>query len=652
MSEIPSAFVTPLDTTDFDQLVELGRSLIPRYAPDWTDHNLHDPGMTVLDLLAWIVDQQVYRTGFVGGRHRLTFSALLGQRPRGPRPARGVIWPRRRLPEGRLVPEGADIACVAHPTLRFVLARAVYLTSRGLVRAHLTIDGADLPAPSSDLDGVTWVLGNGVRLAATALTLSFDGPLGRPGQSAPVSFGFDVAPPPGPAPSAAERPWGPVTYEYRSGCRGPWTRLAVEHDGTSGMALTGHVVLEIPPAAPDRADGSELRMSFDRGFFPVPPHVRAICVNALPIVQIERIAPALFGASGTGQPDQTVALVTSDLVDPPSRPNGPALEVEVGRERWEERPDLSRSGPDDPHYAVRPDHIQFGNGLNGRRPPLGAPIAHTELARTAGAAGGLRPGQSWTVPALEAAGVAYGTNRHALTDGRDATRADELVAAARQVATRHAALLTDEDLTAAAYALPGMAVGRAEVISRFDRRIPDVPADGVRTLVVAPHLVPTGPGGESAGPAVVPTSYLRAVAERLSRRRALGERLVVQGPVVVTVDLWLTITTQPWAVGDDVRVAVETALRNRLAAVRRSDAVDPWPLGRDLTVSEVRLLAANVPGVADVPRVRVAVSGGEPQDGPVQVTSDGLVVAGRVDVMASVDTVASAGTERPGRGWD
>jgi hypothetical protein len=121
----------------------------------------------------------------------------------------------------------------------------------------------------------------------------------------------------------------------------------------------------------------------------------------------------------------------------------------------------------------------------------------------------------------------------------------------------------------------------------------------------------------------------------------------------VAVDLWLTITTQPWAVGDDVRVTVEAALRDRLAAVRRSDAVDPWPLGRDLTVSEVRSLAANVPGVADVPRVRLAVSGGPPQDGPVQVTPDGLVVAGRVDVVVGDDTVVrGTGGQQPGRGWD
>ena len=41
-----SDLVPRLDTVEFDQLVEQARGDIPRYAPDWTDHNLHDPGMT------------------------------------------------------------------------------------------------------------------------------------------------------------------------------------------------------------------------------------------------------------------------------------------------------------------------------------------------------------------------------------------------------------------------------------------------------------------------------------------------------------------------------------------------------------------------------------------------------------------------------
>ena len=48
-----------LDTVDFNDLVELGRSMIPTVAPGWTDHNVHDPGITLMELVSWIADAQV-----------------------------------------------------------------------------------------------------------------------------------------------------------------------------------------------------------------------------------------------------------------------------------------------------------------------------------------------------------------------------------------------------------------------------------------------------------------------------------------------------------------------------------------------------------------------------------------------------------------
>jgi hypothetical protein len=50
-----------LDTRTYADLVEEARSLIPRYAPQWTDYNASDPGITLLELFAWLVEQDIYR---------------------------------------------------------------------------------------------------------------------------------------------------------------------------------------------------------------------------------------------------------------------------------------------------------------------------------------------------------------------------------------------------------------------------------------------------------------------------------------------------------------------------------------------------------------------------------------------------------------
>ncbi|OLT00509.1 hypothetical protein BJF90_34945 [Pseudonocardia sp. CNS-004] len=290
--------VPRLDTIEFDQLVEQARGDIPRYAPDWTDHNLHDPGMTLIDLLAWIVDQQVFRAGFVGGRHRTAFAALLGRQATGPTPARGLIWPDRPVREGRFVAVGSDVVCQQHVDLDFALAwddpasGSLYLPPVRLVGVGRTVDGVALAAPSASVSasggGGSWTLGASGRLADTAVSLQFDGPLGATGP-AQVALGIEVAPPPGPAPAPDDPAWGPVIWSYRVGTN-RWDELDVVHDGTADLATTGVVVLAVPQTG-GATGNSELRLGFARGFFPVAPQIRAVNVNVLPIVQRRRERP-------------------------------------------------------------------------------------------------------------------------------------------------------------------------------------------------------------------------------------------------------------------------------------------------------------------------------------------------------------------------
>ncbi len=45
----------------FDELVREGVSLIPAYAPDWTNHNAADPGITLVELFAYFSEILAYR---------------------------------------------------------------------------------------------------------------------------------------------------------------------------------------------------------------------------------------------------------------------------------------------------------------------------------------------------------------------------------------------------------------------------------------------------------------------------------------------------------------------------------------------------------------------------------------------------------------
>ena len=67
-----------LDDKTFEELVEEAKKRIPIYAPQWTDHNLHDPGITLMELFAWFTEMQIYRLNRVTNESKWKFLKLVG----------------------------------------------------------------------------------------------------------------------------------------------------------------------------------------------------------------------------------------------------------------------------------------------------------------------------------------------------------------------------------------------------------------------------------------------------------------------------------------------------------------------------------------------------------------------------------------------
>ncbi|MFP2900080.1 hypothetical protein [Corallococcus sp. 4LFB] len=67
-----------LDTPSALELLEEARAGIPGLAPWWTDHNPSDPGITLLELFAWLTEMVLYRAGRLRDGHLKAFLKLLG----------------------------------------------------------------------------------------------------------------------------------------------------------------------------------------------------------------------------------------------------------------------------------------------------------------------------------------------------------------------------------------------------------------------------------------------------------------------------------------------------------------------------------------------------------------------------------------------
>ncbi|MDN3354886.1 hypothetical protein [Actinomadura sp. DC4] len=74
--------IRSLDDKSFDDLTAEGHAFIPRVFPAWTDHNESDPGVTLMELFAFLVESLVYQADRVTDRTLVNLARLAGVEPR------------------------------------------------------------------------------------------------------------------------------------------------------------------------------------------------------------------------------------------------------------------------------------------------------------------------------------------------------------------------------------------------------------------------------------------------------------------------------------------------------------------------------------------------------------------------------------------
>src|SRR5437763_9438459 len=104
--------VPNLDDRSWKQIVDEAVRLIPRYCPEWTNHNASDPGVTLLELYAWMTEMVIYRLNKVPEKNFLTFLDLIGVRLKPPEPAQVVLefTPAEGIEAELLVRKGTQVA--------------------------------------------------------------------------------------------------------------------------------------------------------------------------------------------------------------------------------------------------------------------------------------------------------------------------------------------------------------------------------------------------------------------------------------------------------------------------------------------------------------------------------------------------------------
>src|ERR671939_62408 len=103
-----------IDERKYQDLLDEALARIPVHNPEWTNFNKSDPGVTLVEIFAFLTESLLYRCNQIPERNRLKFLSLLGVPLQPASSARGLVQfindrgPREAvtLPAGREVRAG------------------------------------------------------------------------------------------------------------------------------------------------------------------------------------------------------------------------------------------------------------------------------------------------------------------------------------------------------------------------------------------------------------------------------------------------------------------------------------------------------------------------------------------------------------------
>ncbi|MFI2671682.1 putative baseplate assembly protein [Streptomyces albidoflavus] len=604
-----------LDDRRFQQFVDDAKRYIQQRAPEWTDHNVSDPGVTLVETVAHMADQIVYRLNRVPDKNHLAFLDLVGITLFPPSAARTEVtfWLSAPQEETVAVPVGTEIA-----TTRTERDEAVvFATERGLdivptALSHLVVQRQGGPvtdrttelAESKDLlcfseapePGDCMLIGLTAAAPHCALALELD--------SRVDGVGVDPRQPP---------------LSWEAWTEDGWQPCEVDRDGTGGLNRPGDIVLHLPEGhVLSRNGGHEAGWVRCRvtepltgqPFYTTSPTIRsaeAYTVGGTTrAVHAETVRDEALGES-TGLPGQRLRLAHAPVVV-----DSPPLLLQTatheGWHDWEVVPHFASSRPDDPHITLdgATGEIAFGPSVResdgtlrqyGAVPPKGA-VIRARRYRTGGGRAGNVARHAVQVLRTSIPYVGEVVNREAARGGVDGETVGEakLRAPVTLRAQERAVTLRDYE------ELARRAAPETARITCLEGEEGAHGAYAVRVLVV-PQAVPD-PGGRLRFEQLVPgDALLDRITRQLDERRLIGTRLAVGPPfyqgvtVVATVHAFRAVDT------DRVRRQAHDALYRHLDPLTGGADGRGWPFGRPVQAGEVFAVLQRVPGVELVDEV-------------------------------------------------
>jgi predicted phage baseplate assembly protein len=627
MSRIPEI---TLDDRSFQDLVNEARLKLSQRCPEWTEHNVSDPGITLVELFAWLTESIIYRLNRVPEKLHVTLLDLLGIQIAPPVAATTRLRFQLAAPmdEAVHIPAGetevgtirtANEEAVIFQTaedftipparpVSYAVKRGGAVKDIGVARGVAKPKGPDQMAFGTPPKvGDALYIGFDVSLANMLLEVDVDCSQAR-------GAGVDPEDPP--------LRWEVSVAEEESG----WLEAEVVSDLTGGFNYgAGKVTIQLPerhtavPIAGHRGYWVCCRLdtktrSGEPGgaSYTHPPEIHSITAapigGIVPATHSARETEEIIGISD-GTPGQVFELRYFPILEPKAEEFLEVLDPDTGNwERWELVESFVESKAAAKHYVLNlaAGQIELGPAIRtpdgrwrqyGSVPPKDATLRFSRYRHGGGRNGNVAPG---TLSVLKSAipGIATVTNLRPAFGGVDPESLESArTRAAMEIRTRYRAVTTEDFEFLCGEASPRVA--RAVCVPPGE--------DGMLRVHILPMVEPAD-RQLSVDELSPDEALLTEVAEYLDERRLIGTTMellpVKLRGVSVVVNLQASHNADLERVEQEVGYALYTYL-NPLAGGSTEGLGEGWEFGRSLNQGELYGIVRSIEGVEFIKILRV-----------------------------------------------
>jgi predicted phage baseplate assembly protein len=608
-----------LDDRRFQDIVDEAKRRIPRHCPDWTDHNVSDPGVALIELFAWMTEMTLYRLNQVPDRMYVKFLELVGIELFSAVPARVDLLFNLTAPRAEPVriPAGTQVS-----TER---------SSDGEAVVFLTDDELQIVAPqliaclthTDDRFTDHW---DDLRREASSVRLF---PTLRPDEA--VYFGFadsaggnllQLEVKTGPEGAGVDPRRPPRVWEAWDGRE--WQNVRILDDTSAGFNSPGQVTLLLPPRHKPLALGTRrahwircrlVQAAPGQPDYRNPPRLeslQALSIGGAVAAHHAEPAPAELLGTSTGRPGQVFTVRRAPVlprkaaetvrVVPPRHDRSAPPEEEV----WSEVADLSDATIDDRVFtwSGATGEIRFGPQVfdrEGRARQHGAvPQEDAQVYVTGYRYGGGRSGNvaanRLTVLHTSIPFVASVTNLDPATGGVDAESVENAKVRGPLYLRGARRAVTAEDVER-------LTLDGAPGVARARCLPPAQPGEPARLLVVP--RIDVAPEELTLDDLVIKPDLLETIKAYLEPRRLLTMRIKVEPPRYQGIKVVAEVRASSGVRPETVRERAEMALYEYLNPLVGGPGGNGWPFGVDLRLGDVYGVLHGAFGVQGVEAVHV-----------------------------------------------